>query len=111
VPFTGPGLWGQIHGILALEPDLQTIRGVRFYRHEETPGLGGEISAAWFLEQFPGRKLVGEDGTPGFRIPKPGGAKGAPNAVDGISGATMTCDRVQDMLDGLAKQLAEDSQS
>lgn len=48
VPMEGMGLWGPIKGVLALEPDLQTIRGIRFYQQEETPGLGGEIGADWF---------------------------------------------------------------
>ncbi len=41
VPFAGPGLWGPIEGLLALEPDMRTIRGITFNKQEETPGLGG----------------------------------------------------------------------
>ena len=42
-PFSGMGLWGPVKGVLALEPDLTSIRGIRFYQQEETPGLGGEM--------------------------------------------------------------------
>ena len=39
VIFKGAGLWGPIEGVIAFEPDLKTIRGIRFYSQEETPGL------------------------------------------------------------------------
>ena len=106
LPFEGPGLWAGIRGVMALEPDLVTIRGVRFYQQEETPGLGGDIGADWFQKQFVKKRVVSADGTPGFRVLKPGGTADA-NAVDGITGATMTCDLVQDMLVKLTKALAQ----
>ncbi len=106
VPFTGPGVWGPIDGVVALEPDLTTIRGVRFYKQEETPGLGGEIASTWFQAQFRGKKMVGRDGTPGFRVRKPGTLKDD-NVADAVTGATMTSDRVEQMLDGVAKRLRE----
>jgi Na+-transporting NADH:ubiquinone oxidoreductase subunit C len=104
VPFSGAGVWGPIEGVLALEPDQTTIRGVRFYKQEETPGLGGEIASDWFQEQFRGRKIVSASGTPGFRVRKPG-TLSDDNVVDAITGATMTSDRVESMLDGLARRL------
>ncbi len=108
VAFSGPGVWGPIEGVMALEPDMLTIRGVRFFRQEETPGLGGEIASAAFLNRFKGKQIVGQDGTPGFRVRKSGGGADEPNAVDGITGATMTSDRVQDMLDTLAKRIRKE---
>jgi Na+-transporting NADH:ubiquinone oxidoreductase subunit C len=52
VDVVGPGLWGPIRGFVSLEPDWNTIRGVTFHDHQETPGLGaeisGEVSAASF---------------------------------------------------------------
>jgi len=97
VRFGGPGLWGPIEGFLALEPDLRTIRGVSFYKQEETPGLGGEIVSAKFRGQFVGKSIVGPEGRPGLRVVKPGTAQG-PNEVDAITGATMTSARVEAML-------------
>ena len=104
VPFSGPGLWGGIEGVIAFEPDFTTIRGIRFYKQEETPGLGGEIGSKWFQEQFIGKQIVSSKGDPGFRILK-AGQEADINTVDGISGATMTSDRVQDILAKLAKEL------
>jgi len=104
--FSGPGLWGPVKGFLALEPDMRTIRGITFYEQEETPGLGGEIVQPWFRDQFVGKTIVGEDGKPGIII-KVGG-EDAPNKVDGISGATLTCDKVQAMLTEAAKSIVEE---
>lgn len=110
VPFSGSGLWGPIKGVLALESDLKTIRGVRFYQQEETPGLGGEIGSEWFQRQFKGKKIVSGSGAPGFRVEK-AGTPAADNAVDGITGATVTSDRVQLILDDLARQLGKERQN
>ena len=96
VEFAGPGLWGPVKGFLALEPDMKTIRGLTFYQQEETPGLGGEIVTEGFRSQFSGKQIVGEDGTPGIVIKGTGST--AVNQVDAITGATMTCDKVQEML-------------
>jgi Na+-transporting NADH:ubiquinone oxidoreductase subunit C len=103
--FSGPGLWGPIKGFLALEPDMKTIRGLTFYEQEETPGLGGEIAAKWFRDQFVGKSIVDNDGNPGFIIKSSGEA--APNKVDGISGATMTCDKVQMILNELIEKISK----
>lgn len=106
VRFSGSGLWAPIEGVVAFKPDLLTIKGIRFYKQEETPGLGGEIASEWFQEQFIGKKIVSEDGKPGFRILKPGKASGQ-NEVDGITGATMTSERVQIIIDNIAKKIWE----
>ncbi|MBN1359045.1 MAG: FMN-binding protein [Sedimentisphaerales bacterium] len=105
VRFSGPGLWGPIEGFLALEPDMRTIRAVTFYHQEETPGLGGEISASWFREQFVGKSVVDATGEPGITI---GGAAG-PNSVNAITGATMTCDKLEAILDGVLQKLVEET--
>ena len=107
VPFSGAGLWGPVFGVLALEADSETVRGVRFYKQEDTPGLGGEIGADWFQRQFVGKKLVSRSGNPGFVVSKPG-ASNDQNEVDGITGATMTSARVGGMIDQLAKKLAQE---
>jgi Na+-transporting NADH:ubiquinone oxidoreductase subunit C len=108
VRFSGPGLWGPIKGFLALEPDMKTIRGMTFYEQEETPGLGGEIAAPWFLDQFVGKSIVDTTGAPGIIIRS--GGEPAANKVDGISGATMTCDKVQAMLNEAIKSIVEEKQ-
>lgn len=96
VPFNSRGLWGRIHGYLAIDNDGSTITGFTVYKHSETPGLGGEIEKAWFQKNWVGKKIVDRSGD----LVSVGIAKGAvpetmPPAershyVDGISGATMT---------------------
>jgi Na+-transporting NADH:ubiquinone oxidoreductase subunit C len=103
--FSGPGLWGPIKGFLALEPDMKTIRGLTFYEQEETPGLGGEIATKRFRNQFVGKSIEDKDGNPGVIISSSGDP--APNKVDGISGATMTCDKVQKMLNELIVKISK----
>ena len=104
--FVGKGLWGYVKGFLALEPDKRTIRGMTIYEQEETPGLGGEIVEPWFRDQFVGKSIVNEAGVPGIAIAV--GGEPAPNKVDGISGATMTCDKVQAMLNEAIKRIVEE---
>lgn len=106
IPFSGSGLWTPIKGVIALEPDLIIIKGISFYQQEETPGLGGEIASDWFQKQFKGKKILSADGKLGFKITKHGKASG-PNEVDGITGATMTSERVQAIIDELAKKIWE----
>ena len=42
-PIRGKGLWSILKGFIALDADLKTIRGITYYEHAETPGLGGEV--------------------------------------------------------------------
>ena len=96
VPVNSRGLWGKIHGYLAIKSDGKTISGFSVYKHSETPGLGGEIEKRWFQQNFIGKKIVDQDG----RFVSISIAKGAiqdklskeqqTNYVDGISGATLT---------------------
>ena len=104
--FAGPGLWGPIKGFLALEPDRKTIRGISFYEQEETPGLGGEIVSSSFREQFAGKSIMDADGKAGMIVKA--GSSGLPNGVDAITGATMTCDKVQAMLNDVIKSIVEE---
>lgn len=97
-PLRGSGLWGPIYGYAALENDLSTVAGVSFGHDSETPGLGAEITTNWFQEQFVGKKLV-EDGDFRFQVLKGTGNDLTEHQVDGISGATITADGVQDMLE------------
>jgi Na+-transporting NADH:ubiquinone oxidoreductase subunit C len=79
---SGPGFWGAISALIALEPDLETIKGLKILENKETPGLGGRIADDWFQDQFRGKKLV-----PELKI-VPHGEK--TNEVDAITGATQT---------------------
>lgn len=107
VQFSGPGLWGPIKGFLAMEQDMRTIRGVTFYEQEETPGLGGEIASSWFRKQFEGKSVVDEAGKVGIIIQR-GKKEAARNKVDAITGATMTCDKVEVMLNAAIKDIVKE---
>jgi Na+-transporting NADH:ubiquinone oxidoreductase subunit C len=106
VRFLGSGVWGPIEGFLALEPDMKTIRAITFAHQEETPGLGGEISAAWFREQFVGKSIRDAAGQAGFIIGK---AEAGPNAVNAITGATMTSDKLEVILNDIIRKFVEES--
>ena len=50
--------------ILLLIPDCETAKGITFYKHGETPGLGGEVEKPWFQDNFIGKKFVDGDNDP-----------------------------------------------
>lgn len=90
IPIYGAGLWGPVWGYMAVEDDLKTIAGAYFDHASETPGLGGKIKDdPAFRAQFKGKALDYEDSKP-FNIIKGGAPEGKANAVDAITGATMT---------------------
>ncbi len=95
IPMTGNGLWGGIWGYLALNDDCNTIYGVYFSHASETPGLGAEIASDKFQSRFPGREVY-RDGNVALTVVK----KVTDDAVEvnAISGATITCNGVNDML-------------
>jgi Na+-transporting NADH:ubiquinone oxidoreductase subunit C len=105
VRFSGPGLWGRIKGFLAMEQDMKTIRGITFYEQQETPGLGGEIVSSKFREQFAGKSIIDETGKAGITIQA--GGSNLLNGVDAITGATMTCDKVEGMLNSVINTIVE----
>lgn len=96
LPMTGNGLWGGIWGYLALNDDCNTIYGVYFSHASETPGLGAEIAGDMFQVRFPGKKVYGENGDVALSIVKK--IADEDYHVDAISGATITCNGVRDML-------------
>jgi len=93
LPIYGSGLWSTMYGFLALESDLNTVSGITFYEHGETPGLGGEIDNPLWKAKWPGKEVYADDGTVALSIVK-GGAKGV-HQVDALSGATLTSRGVQ----------------
>lgn len=95
---SGTGLWGPIHGILALQPDLETIKGITLIHQEETPGLGGRIAEKEFLDKFKDKKIV-----PGIKILPPDKVSKV-DEVDAITGATLTCNAFEEILNGQSKK-------
>lgn len=90
LPIYGAGLWGPVWGYIAIGSDFQTIVGAYFDHDSETPGLGGKIKDdPSFRAQFAGKKVIYGEGE-AFSIVKGGAPEGKENAVDAITGATMT---------------------
>ena len=93
----GQGLWGTMYGLISLEDDMSTVRGVHFYEHSETPGLGGEITNPAWVKTWEGKELYGDDVKVKFDLVK-GGASNE-HEVDALSGATLTSNGVDATID------------
>ncbi|MEX0794412.1 MAG: Na(+)-translocating NADH-quinone reductase subunit C [Pirellulaceae bacterium] len=99
MPFWGSGLWGLMRGFISLDSDLQTVRGLTFYDHKETPGLGGEVESKNFKEQWPGTKALDDEGNVLVEVLKAGRPQTEPDSqIDGLSGATITTNGVNAMV-------------
>lgn len=92
LPVEGKGLWSTLYGFLALSADTETIEGLIFYQHGETPGLGGEIDNPRWRQLWVGRKPFNEKFEPVITVVKgqAGPVEKDPHRVDGLSGATIT---------------------
>lgn len=96
IPLRGAGLWDAIWGYVALDSDMNTVKGTVFDHKGETPGLGAEITQKWFQDRFVGKKIKDESGKiVGVKVVK---ANATPNDVDAISGATITSNGVSAMV-------------
>jgi len=110
VPIEGYGLWDMIYGYLALESDLNTIMGISFYQHKETPGLGARITEDWFKQQFVGKEILDDQGDlvsveiVRGKVDDLYSGDAVKHYVDGISGATLTGKGINEFM---AEQLAE----
>lgn len=97
LPVSGKGLWSTIYGYIALEQDKATVRGITFYKHGETPGLGGEVENPQWTSQWVGKSIRRDDGI-GVIVKKgkvdPGVAREKAHYVDGLAGATITSNGV-----------------
>ncbi|MGD8539755.1 MAG: FMN-binding protein [Candidatus Aminicenantes bacterium] len=97
-PVGGPGFWGPIQGMVGVDPHATKILGITFYKHTETPGLGGRITEDWFTRQFKDLPLHPIEGDQMIFYLKPAGIRGAPNELDAITGATNTSSAVEAFL-------------
>lgn len=102
----GKGLWDEIWGAISIKSDFNTIAGASFDHKGETPGLGAEIKDnPTFPSAFRGKQIMDNSNYVSVTVRK-GGARIPEHEVDGIAGATVTCDGVTDMLeDGIAYYL------
>lgn len=102
LPVYTKGLWSTMYGFLALESDLDTVKGLGFYEHGETPGLGGEVDNPNWKELWVGKEVFDESGEIALRVIKGTVNPDSPDAshqVDGLSGATITSRGVTNLLD------------
>ncbi|CAA0119930.1 Na(+)-translocating NADH-quinone reductase subunit C [Halioglobus japonicus] len=100
LPIRGYGLWSTLHGFIALESDANTIAGLGFYEHGETPGLGGEVDNPRWKASWPG-KLVYRDGEVQVGLIKGAVDASAASAaweIDGLAGATLTSKGVTNLV-------------
>lgn len=100
LPVHGYGLWSTLYGFVALESDLNTVAGLGFYDHGETPGLGGEVDNPRWKATWPGKRVY-KDGEVALALLKGATNPQSPNInyeVDGLSGATLTSRGVTNLL-------------
>jgi Na+-transporting NADH:ubiquinone oxidoreductase subunit C len=100
LPIEGQGIFSTMYGYIALDADARTIRGVTFYEHAETPGLGAEIDNPGWKELWRGRLAFDDKWAPAVRVAKGAARPPAedPYRIDGIAGATITCDGVTNLI-------------
>lgn len=99
IPVYGMGLWGGISGYVAINEDKSTVYGVYFSHESETAGLGAEIkdNRAW-QEQFKGKHLFADANPSQVALSVCKKVEDPQTQVDGVSGATLTCNGVTQML-------------
>lgn len=101
LPIHGKGLWSTMYAFVALEGDANTIKGLTFYEHAETPGLGGEVDNPRWKKQWQGKKLFTSDYQVAVNIPKglvDQSKPGAIHQVDGLAGATLTTRGIEKLI-------------
>jgi|TARA_B100000809_G_scaffold251652_1_gene285380 Na+-transporting NADH:ubiquinone oxidoreductase subunit C len=99
LPIHGYGLWSTLYGFIALESDLNTVAGLGFYEHAETPGLGGEVDNPKWKALWPGKKVYADDSyMPAIGLIKGKAAAGDMHKVDGLAGATLTSNGVTNLV-------------
>ncbi len=101
IPVSGAGLWGGIWGYIALDDDCETVYGTYFSHESETAGLGARITEEWFQTSFNGKKIMASGGDDIMLSVVKKGKEGnldPSNYVDGITGATLTSDGVNNMI-------------
>jgi Na+-transporting NADH:ubiquinone oxidoreductase subunit C len=100
LPVRGYGLWSTLYGFIALEDDGNTVAGLGFYEHGETPGLGGEVDNRSWKSVWPGKQVY-KNGEAAIGLIKgkvnPASAD-AVYQIDGLAGATLTSRGISNMM-------------
>jgi len=93
LPIYGKGLWSTMYGFIALDRDLRTVKGITFYEHGETPGLGGEVDNPNWKSKWVNKIAFNEQGHVAIEVIKGRVDETRPDAVykiDGLTGSTLT---------------------
>ncbi|MBL4762370.1 MAG: Na(+)-translocating NADH-quinone reductase subunit C [Gammaproteobacteria bacterium] len=101
LPVHGYGLWSTLYGFVSLEADYNTIRGLQFYAHAETPGLGGEVDNPKWRKQWQGKQAFNDAGELKIEVIRghvSDNTADAQHKVDGLSGATLTSRGVSNLV-------------
>ncbi len=101
LPISGKGLWSTLYGFLSLAPDTKTIKGIGFYKHGETPGLGGEIENPSWQAIWTGKIALNDQFVPQIDVIKgtvDSSNSKADHQIDGLSGATITSRGVEQLI-------------
>ncbi len=105
----GPGFWGPIEAMVAVDGSAGVVIGVNFFRHTETPGLGARMTEPLFRDQFRGLSLKGKgapSGAPLFRL-VPAGTASSAEELDAITGATQTSEAIERFLNRELKRFVD----
>ena len=100
LPIRGYGLWGTLYGYISIEDDFNTVSGIEFYDHKETPGLGAEVDNPKWKAQWKGKK-ISKDNKVNLAVIKgkvEAGDSESTYKIDGLSGATITSRGVTNMV-------------
>ena len=100
LPIRGYGLWGTLYGYISIENDFNTVSGIEFYDHKETPGLGAEVDNPKWKAQWRGKKIY-KNNQVNLSVIKGKVEEGDSESlykIDGLSGATITSRGVTNMV-------------
>lgn len=101
LPVHGYGLWSTMYGFVALKGDGRTVKGLGFYEHAETPGLGGEVDNPTWRAQWEGKQIYDPQGQVAIELIKGGVGPATPEPqfkVDALAGATLTSRGVENLV-------------
>ncbi|NOH28202.1 FMN-binding protein [Vibrio mediterranei] len=95
MPIRAQGKFGLIYGYLGLNSRDFSIVGLKFYKHQESKGLGAEITDNPDWSTRFANKLIFKDNKPSITLSQKHSLSQDPYRVDGISGATYTSKGVE----------------
>lgn len=109
VPLKGAGLWGPLWGYISVNKDGETVYGAFFNHEGETAGLGARIVEEWFQTSFNGKHIF-SNGEVALGVYKAGKAPATLSTdyyVDAVTGATLTSNGVNDMIQSCIAEYAD----